>query len=399
MHFLNTLTLFTFFFASTLAIPHFIPVYKANGPRVPNSYIIKLKPHVNKDLHIAWLHGSFQNFEITHPHWNSTVFHGFAGQFSESMIQLLQQSPDLEYIEENAVVKASATIDTESNSPWGLNRISHKKKPTTTNDEDLDFVYKYDSRAGNGVDIYIVDTGINTSHEDFAGRAHWGATFGGYANADGNGHGTHCAGIAAGTRYGVAKKATLYAVKVLDDDGSGQISDVISGIDWAVNRTKTTNHPSLINLSLGGGVSSALDNSATNAVTAGVHVVAAAGNSAVDAKNSSPARAAKVNTVGATTISDQLAYFSNFGSVVNIYAPGEDVISDWIGSNSATKSLSGTSMATPHVTGLIAYIISLNGALSPAAATAKMLSLAQPNKLGGIPKGSHNELAYNGDGL
>jgi len=396
---MHLFALFSLFFALTVAVPQWIPVYSANGPRIPNSYIVKLKPRVDKSQHLDWLHGSFQGIEITHSSWDSDVFHGFAANLPDSTVNLLRQSSDLEYIEENAFVNTFATIDTESNSPWGLNRISHKKKSTEANDEALNFVYKYDSRAGNGVDIYIVDTGINTAHEDFAGRAHWGATFGGYASADGNGHGTHCAGVAAGTRYGVAKKANLYAVKVLNDTGTGSITDVISGISWVVSQAKNSERPSIINLSLGGGISSALDNSATNAVSAGVHVVVAAGNDGANADNTSPARAAKVNTAGATTIDDELAYFSNFGSDVNIYAPGVDITSDWIGSKSATKSLSGTSMATPHVAGLIAYIISLNGDLSPSAATAKMLSLAQSNKLSGIPKGSHNELAYNGDGL
>jgi cerevisin len=250
-----------------------------------------------------------------------------------------------------------------------------------------------------------LDTGIYTGHSQFGGRARWGATFGGYANADGNGHGTHCAGTVGSSQYGVSKAVSLIAVKVLSDAGSGSTSDMyackltsismlrlidfqssfsVSGLNWVLTQARSSGRPSIVSMSLGGGAATALDNAVASLTSAGVHVAVAAGNSATDAGSTSPARAPSAVTVGATTISDTIASYSNYGSVVDIFAPGTGVTSTWIGSTTATNNISGTSMATPHVAGLIAYLISLNGNVSPATMSTNLKSLSTKNAISGI---------------
>lgn len=242
-----------------------------------------------------------------------------------------------------------------------------------------------------GVDVYVIDTGINIKHVDFGGRAKWGKTFGPYKDQDGNGHGTHVAGTIAGKRFGVAKASTVYAVKVLSDEGPGSTSDVIAGVDWVVAQAKRTKRPTVINMSLGGGANDASDQAVTRAVAAGVHVVVAAGNDNEDANLHSPARAPNVITVGASNITDSRWVWgptsgSNFGKAVDIFAPGQDITSTWIGSTTAINRITGTSMATPHVAGLIAYLLALEGRRTPANMLARVKKLAPDGILKGVPK-------------
>ncbi|KAG8944826.1 subtilisin-like serine protease, partial [Tulasnella sp. 419] len=269
--------------------------------------------------------------------------------------------------------------------------ITQKTKLTSSDTSALTYNYTYNSKAGEGVDVYVLDTGIYVEHETFEGRAKWGysAVSG---NTDGHGHGTHCAGTIAGKQFGVAKKANVIAVKVLSDSGSGSTSGIIAGIDWVISQYKASGRPSVISMSLGGSKDTTLDNGVTAAVNSGVHVVVAAGNSNVDAKNTSPARAPLVITVGASTIADARASFSNYGAVVDVFAPGQDVISSWIGSTTATNKISGTSMATPHVAGLAAYLLSIHGPLSPADLTTKIKELAVKGALTAIPSSTTNAL-------
>ncbi|KAF5349212.1 hypothetical protein D9756_009504 [Leucocoprinus leucothites] len=301
----------------------------------------------------------------------------------------------------------------------------------------LTFTYTYDSAAGAGVDIFIV--GILTTHTQFGGRARWGETFGPYANterpyptaiemATATGltarmfkYYTHAAvlltrrtfsGTAAGSQYGVAKSANLVAVKVLSDagslkigcrnrhvryDGEKGISELtelcsVSGLNFVLS---SATRPTVASMSLGGGASTALDNAVASLTRGGVHVTVAAGNDGADAGNTSPARSPSANTVGATTIADARASFSNFGSVVDIFAPGQNVISAWSTSNTATNNISGTSMATPHVAGLIAYLISVRGNMSPAAMTSLLQSLSLKGVISGVPSGTINDLGHN----
>ncbi|OBZ79180.1 Cuticle-degrading protease [Grifola frondosa] len=314
---------------------------------------------------------------------------------SPDALKILRSSPDVDYIAEDGVFSINAAV-TQTNAPWGLARISQNAELADQNTNDLTFTYTYDSSAGSGVDIYVVDTGIFTGHSEFGGRAIWGATFGGYADADGNGHGTHVSGTAAGSTYGVAKSAHLIAVKVLSDSGSGFVSDIVSGLSWVATQVQASGRPSIATMSLGGGASTPLDNAVASLTSAGIHVTVAAGNSDTDAGSTSPARAPSANTIGATTIADARASFSNYGSVVDLWAPGQNVISAWIGSTTATNNISGgTSMATPHVAGLIATIISRDGNASPASISATLQSLSIKNTISGIPSGTINDLARN----
>jgi len=325
--------------------------------------------------------------------------HGFAASLSAEGLSTLKAHPGVLHIEPDAVVHNRAYFDTQKNATWALNRISHRAAPKNGSSTGAtNYAYKYDSRAGQGVDIYFVDTGINTAHVEFGGRAKWGPTFGGYAKYDGNGHGTHVAGIAISNSYGVAKKAHAIAIKVLADDGSGSMSDVISGLDYVVKQAKTTKRPSIINISLGGDPTQSLDDAVSSALNQGIHISIAAGNDNVDASKNSPARVAAAVTVGATDITDTMAWFSNYGAVVDIFAPGVNIKSTWFGSSHSTHTMSGTSMAAPHAAGMIAYITSVYGAMSPAAMSNKLKSIGLSGGLHGIPSGTRNELLYNGDG-
>nr|QIK03896.1 subtilisin-like serine protease precursor [Lignosus rhinocerotis] len=371
-------------------------VLKSGGETKPNSYIVKLKDGVAKDAHIHWLsskHGSSTN--VTHPDWSSKVLHGYAGVFGTDALNALRMSPDVDYIEEDAIVNIEDT-NTQENAPWGLQRISQDPPlPAGSNPNLLAYNYTYEVTAGEYVDIYIIDTGIRITHTEFNGRAKWGKTFGGYPDADGNGHGTHCAGTAAGRTYGVAKNANLIAVKVLSDGGSGSLSDVISGVDYVVVEAGQTGAPSIASMSLSSPPSIAVDNAVQAATIAGVHVVVAAGNQGIPASGRSPARAPAAVTVAASDIRDVFAPFSNYGPSVDIIAPGVSVISAWFTSDTAINIISGTSMATPHVAGLVACLISDGGNLLPEAMSDRLQQLATKNAISGVPPGTVNYLARN----
>lgn len=321
----------------------------------------------------------------------------------------------VEYIERDSVVWAMGEPLTEKNAPWGLARISHR--------DALSFgtfnKYLYTGDGGEGVDAYVIDTGTNYEHVDFEGRAHWGKTIpAGDPDEDGNGHGTHCSGTVAGKKYGVAKKANVYAVKVLKSNGSGSMSDVIKGVEWAalahtekVKQAKKGKAKgfkgSVANMSLGGGKSPALDLAVNAAVDAGLHFAVAAGNDNADSCNYSPASAEKAITVGASTLADERAYFSNYGKCNDIFAPGLNVLSTWIGSQYATNTISGTSMASPHVCGLLAYFLSLQPSqdsafavadITPKRMKANILAVATEGALTDVPSDTENVLIWNGGG-
>ena len=295
----------------------------------------------------------------------------------------------------------------EKNAPWGLARISHRDSLTfgTYNK------YLYASDGGEGVDVYVIDTGTNVKHVDFEGRATWGKTIPqGDEDLDGNGHGTHCSGTVAGKKYGVAKKANVYAVKVLRSNGSGSMSDVVKGVEYAaeshsqkVEKAKKGKAKgfkgSTANMSLGGGKSTILDLAVNAAVDAGIHFAVAAGNDNADSCRYSPAAAEKAVTVGASTLADERAYFSNFGKCNDIFAPGLNILSTWIGSDIATNVISGTSMASPHIAGLLAYLLSLQPAkgsayavaeITPKKLKANLISIATIGALSDVPSDTAN---------
>lgn len=296
---------------------------------------------------------------------------------------------------------------TEKNAPWGLARISHRNGLgfSTFNK------YLYADDGGEGVDIYIIDTGTNVNHVDFEGRAAWGKTIpNGDEDADGNGHGTHCSGTAAGKKYGVAKKANIKAVKVLRSNGSGSMSDVVAGVEYAVeahleqvdkakNGKRKGFKGSTANMSLGGTKSPTLDRAVNAAVDNGLHFAVAAGNDNADSCKYSPASAEKAVTVGASNFADERAYFSNFGKCNDIFAPGLNILSTWIGSKYAVNTISGTSMASPHIAGLLAYLLSLQPAkdsayavadITPKQLKAALISIGTRNALANVPTDTTN---------
>jgi subtilisin family serine protease len=310
------------------------------------------------------------------------AINGFAATMTEHEALALSEDPRVAFVEEDQIMEA---VITQTNPPWGLDRIGQRALP-------LNQTYSY-TTTGAGVHAYIIDTGIRGTHTQFTGRMGNGATFinDGQGTNDCNGHGTHVAGTVGGTTYGVAKQVTLHAVRVLSCSGSGSNSGVISGVNWV---TANGIRPAVANMSLGGGASSALDTAVNNSINSGVTYAVAAGNSNTNAANSSPARVAAAITVGSSTSSDARSSFSNFGSVVDIFAPGSSILSAWRTSNTATATLSGTSMATPHVAGVAARILQSNPGASPATVRNEIVSTATLNALSGIPSGTANRLLF-----
>ncbi|KAJ3136461.1 serine protease [Geranomyces variabilis] len=262
--------------------------------------------------------------------------------------------------------------------PWGLDRISHREA-------GFQGLYIFPPNGGENVDIYVLDTGVYAMHPDFDGRARVGTSFSPDGSVDGHGHGTHVSGTAASKTYGVAKKANIIGVKVLDNDGKGLVSQVISGLDWVLteigkkNATTGATRRAVVNMSLGGsGQSTALNVLVSRLVQAGVPIAVAAGNDAVDACTNSPADSALAMTVGASTMTDSRATFSNFGSCVNIFGPGSNITSTFI-PPASTRVLSGTSMASPHVAGLMATLLSQFPTATPADVYSTLETLATPH--------------------
>jgi len=326
------------------------------------------------------------------PEWAGTVTHrydhainGFAAFMTEQQARALSEDSRVRFVEEDSIMEASVT---QSNPPsWGLDRIDQTALPLSNS-------YSY-TTTGAGVTAYIIDTGIRITHTQFGGRASVGfdAIGDGRNGIDCNGHGTHVSGTVGGSTFGVAKGVRLVAVRVLGCTGSGSTSGVIAGVNFV-----TANHQAgalaVANMSLGGGASTALDTAVRNSIADGVVYAVAAGNSNTNAANSSPARVSQAITVGATTINDQRSSFSNFGSVVDIFAPGSSIVSSWFSSDTATATLSGTSMATPHVAGIAARVLQGSPTLTPAGVRNAIVNAATLNRLAGIPAGTANRLLF-----
>ncbi|MEV5915224.1 S8 family peptidase [Streptomyces chartreusis] len=311
-----------------------------------------------------------------------TALNGYSATLSATEARRLAADPAVASVEQNQRVRLADT--TQTSAPWGLDRIDQAALP-------LSGTYTYPDSAGSDVTAYVIDTGVRITHQQISGRASYGydAVDGDTTASDGNGHGTHVATTIAGSTYGVAKKAKIVAVRVLDNSGSGTTAGVIAGIDWV-----TDNHsgPSVANLSLGGGASTTLDTAVRNSIASGVTYAVAAGNSSANASSYSPARVTEAITVGATTSSDARASYSNYGSVLDIFAPGSSITAGWYTSDTATNTISGTSMATPHVAGAAAVYLAGHTSATPAAVASALTGGATANVVTSPGSGSPNRL-------
>jgi subtilisin family serine protease len=358
---------------------------RKNANKIENSYIVLLDDSVvgekgdySISAYVADDLASRHHGKVKHIY--KYAINGFSVEMSEADAEALSQDFRVALVEEDGVVTADAT---QTNPPWGLNRIDQRNLPLNT-------TYNY-NWTGAGVRVYVIDTGILTTHAQFGGRAsNVFDAFGG-SGADCNGHGTHVSGTVGGSTYGVAKSALLRGVRVLDCNGSGSTSGVIAGVDWV-----RQNHiaPAVANMSLGGGASTALDTAVNNLHNANVTIAVAAGNSNANACNSSPARAVNAITTGSTTTSDARSSFSNFGTCLDLFAPGSSILSAWFTSNTATATLSGTSMASPHVAGVAALYKQANPSASSTTIRNAIVNNATTGVVTNAGSGSPNRLLY-----
>ncbi|AYV26940.1 S8 family peptidase [Streptomyces sp. CJ_13] len=352
-------------------------VYGLGAPgAISGSYVVILDASANKEKLADKYGGELQRSY-------SSGVNGFsASGLSETEAKRLAADPAVGKVVQNKKFTINATQDNPPS--WGLDRID---QTATAGDKK----YDYPDSAGEGVTAYVIDTGIRVTHKDFGGRATSGfdAVDNDDSADDGNGHGTHVAGTIAGASHGVAKKAKLVAVRVLDNNGSGSTEQVVAGIDWV---TKNHSGPSVANMSLGGGVDEALDEAVKRAIASGVTFAVAAGNDSKDAGQGSPSRVPEAITVASSTIDDEQSSFSNFGSVVDLYAPGSDITSDWNDSDTGTKTISGTSMATPHVAGAAAVYLAGHPSATPAQAASALTAAATSGAVTNPSAGTVNKL-------
>jgi subtilisin family serine protease len=355
------------------------------GALIEDSYIVVLKDgDVARSEVKSTANGLVKKYGGEVRHSYTTAVRGFSASMSPGQAKKLEADPSVAYVEQNRVMTAS---DTQSPVPsWGLDRIDQAELP-------LDDSYTYEG-SGTGVKAYIIDTGILTTHEDFDGRAVSGIdTVDGDDDAtDCAGHGTHVAGTVGGSEHGVAKDVSLVAVRVLGCDGSGSFDGVIAGIDW-VAADHAAGEPAVANMSLGGGFSQAVNDAVSAAVADGVTFALAAGNdSGADACDGSPSSTAEAITVGATEDTDARAAYSNIGTCVDIFAPGSGITSAWYTDDTATNTISGTSMATPHVAGAAALVLGGNPAATPAEVGDALTGAALPDVVTDPGTGSPNLL-------
>lgn len=358
---------------------------RKNKNKIENNYIVVLndewvgeKGTFSIAPYIAAEMSAMHKGKLKHVYQHA--LNGFAAEMTPEEAEALSNDYRVLFVEEDGIVTADAT---QNNPPWGLDRIDQRNLP-------LNAVYTF-NWTGAGVRAYIIDTGIRTTHTQFGGRAsNVFDAFGGNGQ-DCNGHGTHVAGTVGGSTFGVAKSALLRGVRVLNCSGSGSNSGVIAGVDWV-----RLNHvaPAVANMSLGGGISAALDTAVNNLHNAGVTIAVAAGNSNANACNSSPARAANAITVGSTTTTDARSSFSNFGTCLDLFAPGSGILSAWFSSNTATATLSGTSMASPHVAGVAALYKQANPSASSTTIRNAIVNNATTNVVTNPGSGSPNRLLY-----
>jgi subtilisin family serine protease len=348
---------------------------------VEGSYIVVLKDEQTVDQArtkaLTARYGGTVNRVFGH------AVHGYTAKLSAKQAARLAADPAVAAVEQDQQVSLEST---QTSPTWGLDRIDQTRLP-------LDSSYTYG--PSSGVNVYVIDTGVRISHSDFGGRAKYGydAVDGDTIASDGNGHGTFVSGVIAGSTYGVAKNANIVAVRVLDNAGSGTTAGVIAGIDWV---TANAVAPAVANLSLGGGASTTLDAAVRRSIAAGITYSIAAGNDGVSASTTSPARVTEAITVGATSSTDARASWSNYGSVLDLFAPGVSITSDWRTSDSATYTGSGTSFAAPHVAGAAALYLHSHPTATPAAVSTALVNAATSGVVTSPGTGSPNKLLYTG---
>ncbi|KAF9435050.1 hypothetical protein BGZ76_006975 [Entomortierella beljakovae] len=381
---------YTLILTALLAFAQAAPLIQNAGRQLPESYIIVLKEGHTLDSFqskfndIARRQNTRGRKASIYQKYNG--FPGFAATVNDATLKELLASPEVEYIEQDSILTAQAS---QVNPPsWGLVRISHRNLIGSPSE------YLYHVNAGQGVTAYVIDTGILTTHTDFGGRATNGfSCISGSPSTDDNGHGTHVAGIIGGVKHGVAKKVNLVGVKVLDSSGAGSISCVIAGMDWVA--AHAIPGKSVINMSIGGGKSTAIDDATLRLYNSNVPIFVAGSNGG-DSCLSSPSGSPYAFAVSSSDKYDRVASFGSTGTCIDIFAPGVGITSTYIGSNTNTQTLSGNSMATPHVAGTAALYQSFLDLPTAQSVYDKIISSATLNKLTGNLGGAPNRIVFNG---
>ncbi|KAM0279545.1 hypothetical protein ACHAQH_004500 [Verticillium albo-atrum] len=364
------------------------------GEIIQGEWLVTLRPYADESMdteHVSLL--SKRTADPATPfncdvqsHFALPELRGYSAKFDEETRAEVEALPEVQAVEPLQVYRhcAGAATTTQAGAPWGLGRVSQRGRVSP----DGPWQYKY-SADGAGTVAYVLDTGILETHDEFEGRASKGRTFSSQgqpaSDNDLDGHGTHVAGTIGGKTYGVAKKAEIVGVKVFNDDpepGAATI-DIIRALEWVVDQARSHGKPSVVNMSFGGGASPAMDAAVAATVRAGIVVVVAAGNEKRPAERTSPAREPLAITVGASDVNDAIPTFSNYGKIVDIFAPGVDIKSAWSNGNSATKSIAGTSMASPHVAGAVCCLLGQNR-VEPLLVMPQLLTWADKNKLTGL---------------